>query len=310
MTDALDDIRRICGVLAFYADRLDCLREPSGSAAAIDADTQYLFEDRAEVPYSEISPWYRLVEPLYSELDTHLRAADHALCQQVFADSEIRSAEPKLHRIRAAYEYDKETDVARALVADRAAGTRLARMVDQQSYWTLTPDVICALSGCRNVAVMGSGPLPLTALAIASAIDGRVTCVEIETVGSQLGSQVVEFSRHADRVRSVAADAWDGVEYDDFDAVVATVLLGVSIRDERHQSKAAIAGRILESIPAGAPLIMRDPFDLGRLVYPPANLDLDRTTDFTRMDPERDPQQPWRLSFLILRQSAWKHDHA
>lgn len=310
MTDAVDDIRRLSGVLAFYADRLDRLRAPRGSAAAIDARSQYLFEDIAEVPYTDISPWYKVVEPIYGELDGHLRAADRTLCDRVFADPEIRSAEPKLHRLRAAYEYDKEADQARALLADRAAGAKLARLADRQSYWTLPPTVGRALAGCRNIAVLGAGPLPLTALAIASAINGRVACVEIDPVGSRLGARVIALSPHAHRIRCIAAGAEDLTDLDNFDAVVATVLLGVSLDGERHGSKAAIVGRILERLPAGAPLILRDPYGLGRLLYPTADLAPAGAFDLTRIDPARDPQQRYRSSFIILHSPGPKHGYA
>ncbi|MDJ0949994.1 MAG: nicotianamine synthase family protein [Alphaproteobacteria bacterium] len=304
---ALENIRELCGVLAFYADRLHLMRNPDGSAEASAYGANYLSDHLETAPYGGISPWYRVVEPIYAELDGHMQRADQALCDQVFADRAILAAEPKLHRIRACYEFDKEIEQARALLQGGDVGRTLAQMVEQQLFWTLVPAVADALAGCKSIAVFGSGPLPITALTMASALDSDLTCIEREATAFALGSKLIEQSRWADQIRNVAKSVDEVTDLGRYDAVVGTVLLGVSMKDNQHQPKDALIAHVLERMRPGAPLILRDPFDLGRLFYPPANLAASDALELARFDPESGPGLTYRSSFLILRKPSPEH---
>lgn len=48
-------------------------------------------------------------------------------------------------------------------------------------------------------------------------------------------------------------------------------------------------------------LIMRDPHDLGRLLYPPVNLNALPDLEVERLVAETGPDQPYRLSIIIGR---------
>ncbi len=307
---ALEKIRELCRVLAFYADRLHLMRDTEGSENGSAYGANYLSDHLETAPYGGIAPWYKVIEPIYAELDGHMQGADQALCDRVFADREILAAQPKLHRIRACYEFDKEVDQARAILEGGAVGTTLAHIVEQQLFWTLVPAVADALAGCKAIAVFGSGPLPLTALAMVSALGSEVTCIERDPTAFGLGSQLIELSPWSDRIRSMAASVDALTDLDRFDAIVGTVLLGVSMQDDHHQPKGGLITHILDRMRPGAPLILRDPFALGRLFYPPADLVPGDALNLARFDPESGPGLTYRSSFLILRRPRPEHRHA
>lgn len=307
---ALSEIRQLCQVLSFYSDRLGLMRDPERSAQPSAYGANYLSDGPDQEPYREIAPWYKVVEPLYAELDGLMQSADRSLHSLVFADRGILAVEPKLHRIRACYEFDKEIDEAQALLTGGDVGTKLTHMIEHQSFWTLPPAVIEALAGCKIVAVLGSGPLPLTALTIASALDSHVTCIEREPAAFEIGSRLIELSNCSKNIRSVAANVEELGDLGDYDAIAATVLLGVSLQDHHGEPKAALVEHILQRMRPGAPLILRDPFGLGRLFYPAANLVPADAIDLTRIDPESGPGLTYRSSFIIFRRSCSEQHHA
>jgi len=307
MTSTVAAIRGLCGALAFYADRLDLLRaKTSNGQLHIDGAT-YLADEGG---YGAISPWYRVIDPIYAELDAHVRRADRALCEAVFADPDILAIEAKLHRIRACYEFDKEFDQARAILESDDPGTTLAELVAEQAYWALAPGTRETLSEAGSIAVVGSGPLPLTALAIAASIGSPVTCIERDHAASALGRKMIEASGHGDLIDTVEAGVDDVEDLSRHGAVICAVLLGVSMSGKPSVPKAGIIERIVARSGPGTLTVLRDPFGLGRLFYPPADLDSEPALEIERHDPETGPDLPYRSSFLLIRRALAAEDHA
>jgi len=298
MSEDFEKITELCGALAFYANRLDGLRNSAATGCGEINGSTYLVDAAGA---NTITPWYRLVEPIYAELDAHVRGGTGDLCDRVFGDTLIQDIEARLHRLRACYELDKEILEAKAILDGANPGEALTRMTARQSYWTLTPDVRRVLAGCRNVAVIGSGPLPLTALAVAEDLGCRVTCIERDPSAFDLGTRLIAMTRHRDLIETVCADVDDMAVMTDFDAVFASVLLGVSVDAVDHSGKSEIVSRLMARAGAGTPLILRDPYGLGRLFYPPMDMSRVPALEIARLDPETGPDLPYRSSFLVIR---------
>ncbi len=298
MSGNLANISELCNALAFYANRLDGLRrgkvsdtpDVNGSTYLVDAAT-------ADI----ISPWYRVVEPIYAELDHFVRGAKGDLCDRVFDDSLIRDIETRLHRLRACYELDKEIDEAAAILNGKDPGAALTRMTGQQAYWTLTPGVREVLADCRNVAVIGSGPLPLTSLAVAAELGCRVTCIERDSLAYDLGTRLIAMTDYKDLIKTVCMDVDEMAVMSDFDAVLGSVLLGVSVDDLDHAAKDKVVLRMMDRADPDTPLVLRDPYGLGRLFYPAMDVAHVPSLDIRRLDPETGPDLPYRSSFLVIR---------
>lgn len=264
----------------------------------------YLSADEADMAYRSIVPWYKLIEPLYAELEALMQQADNAESAYVLAQEEINMLLARSYQIRAAYEFDKEMEEAKALLGADHPAQSLVKMVEHQSYWTLSDAVIKALQGARHVAVIGSGPLPLTALSIAAKTDCNVTCYERDVEAFDLGNQIVALSPDAGRITCLNENADGGPAFQEFDAVFTAVLLGVSLNDIDHRPKSETIGGLFDAMRPATPVILRDPYRLGALFYPPADIEHEEDMDVQRFDPQSGPGIPYRSSFLILRKCA------
>jgi len=203
-----------------------------------------------------------------------------------------------------AYEFDKEIDAAKSILNLEAPAQHLADIMDHQSYWILTEPVLKALKGAKNVAVIGSGPLPLTALGVAEQTDAAVTCFELDKDAFDLGNNIIAHSPQKPNITCLNQLAEGGEVFEKFDAVISAVLLGVDLDSPNHIPKSETLKAFLSAVPDNAPVILRDPFRLGSLFYPAAQTDQLSNVDVNRFDPSAAIGEPYRSSFLILRTSS------
>ncbi len=316
MSDALGRIRELCTVLGACAQSMDALRaaNPVGAVtyAVADGDAP-LWDGAVGSGASKINGacyWFDDIESVYGELDELIRYASNELCKSVFSDDRIRDLVPGIHRLRAAFERDKELIQARNLVQASDGRARLKRTVEQEAYWAMGDELRSALAGSRHILVAGSGPLPLTALCIGAALGGRVTCLERDTECHDLGQRLIAMSGHDDNVESVNADILDLADFDQYDTVVGVVLLGVGIGGDRDSTKAAIARHIITHMSPGTRMVLRDPHGLGKLLYPAVELDASVDVEVTRHVPEVGPTRPYRSGLVVAERRSPGSGHA
>ena len=254
--------------------------------------------------------WFDDIEPLYRELDELIRYASGELCESVLSDEQVRTLAPRIHRIRAAYERDRELIQARKLVNADDAQSRLKSTIDQESYWALGEELLRELDASRHILVAGSGPLPLTALCIGAALDVRVTCVERDAECHSLGQQLIGMSGLEEKFESINADILDLTNFDDYDAIVGVVLLGVGTEDHQTSTKAAIAQHIITHMLPGTRMVLRDPHGLGELLYPSVELGENADVDVTRHVPEVGLNRPYRSGLVVAERRSPDTDHA
>ena len=182
MSDAFDRILALATVLADSAKNLDELRaahpiDPATDTGAGDGDAP-LWGGTVGAQESKVngaSFWFNDIEPLYAELDQLIRYAPVALRKGIFSDAQVGALVADNHRIRAAYERDKELIQARNLVRADDGRTRLKKTIEHETYWALGEELRTALADSRRILVAGSGPLPITALCIGATLDVHVT---------------------------------------------------------------------------------------------------------------------------------------
>lgn len=300
MTDLVSSILSIASVLAFYADRLPLMRGSNTNEQELTRG--YLAADSTGMAYRSVRPWYKFVEPLYAELEMLMQTADDNECATLLKDPTLPPLMAKLHRTRAAYEFDKEMTEAENLLNEPDAAHALSAMIDHQSYWTLSQPVIEALKNAKQVAVIGSGPLPLTALALASKTSCHITCFERDQTAFEIGNQVLNLSPYSNRITRLNQGTTSSDAFTDFDVIFTTVLMGVSMDDEAHWSKAEAIETFFKAGRPNLSLIMRDPYRLGVLFYPSAGVESLPFVQTDRYDPQAGPGVPYRSAFLILRE--------
>lgn len=307
MTCNLETIRTICRVLVFYADRLGRLRASVEHAQNGPAAATYLSAARGS---SDDFPWYRVIEPIYEELDHYLRRTNQADCAALFEDRWILANEAKLHRLRACYEFDKEFDQARAVLRAANPTAAVSELIEDQLFWTLTPELCEMLAGSSRVAVLGSGPLPLTALALASTLGLHVTSIDRDGAAVGMASRLIEISGYGALIDTVEGGIDEIVLREPFDAIIGAVLIGVGVEDDTMVCKGKLVEEILALSRQDIPLAIRDPHALGRLYYPAAGLSRSTGLDIRRFDPETGPGLPYRSSMLLIRNTKPHRDHA
>lgn len=316
MSDTLRRIRELCGTLGSYAENLEDLRtdHPLGAGSASDAgDGAPLWGGTVGARPSKLngaSFWFDGIEPLYAELDELIRYASGDLFKNVFCDQRIRDLAPEIHRVRAAYERDKELVQARNLVDAEDARARLERMIEQEGYWALGEEMRRALDASRHVLVAGSGPLPLTALCIGATLDTRVTCVESDAECHALAMRLIATSGIDAGFECINADILELTAFDDYDAIVGVVLLGVGAAGNEAMDKKAVARHIVDHMSPGTRLVLRDPHGLGILLYPPVDLDASAGLEVTRHVPEVGPDRPYRSGLVIAERRGPDTAHA
>ena len=116
-----------------------------------------------------------------------------------------------------------------------------------------------------SVAVLGCGPLPLSALGYADALGCPVVGLDRDSAAVTLARQVAARVGAAG-VRFEQADASD-VGLTGYDAVVLAALVG-----ETPSAKTAILDRIARAMRPGAMLLARSARGLRTLLYPPVDL--------------------------------------
>ena len=307
MTPEHQRIRQICDVLASTALQLGKLRsfglEEEPEVRPFPPKLESFWGSTREDEHDEMSPetsyWYRAIEPLFEELERLIRMAPRQLCEAVIADPVIGFKAALLHQLRAAYEYDKEITLARAIAGSPAAESQLTRLIEQEAFWALSSELREALRGCRRIVIAGSGPLPLTALSIANELHVPVTAVECDTTAYDLGHKIIALAGYETRIHCVKSRIEQIAYLDHFDAVVGAVLVGVDTESNRHH-RSEIANRLVKALAPGAKLVVREPHGLGQLFHPPLDLEPADHYKSEFLLPQCSPSTPYRSGIAVL----------
>lgn len=316
MSDAAERILELCRALGTRARSMDPMRaEHPVSAAAcagIGGDAPLwggtVGADAARVNGEAL--WFHDIEPVYGELDEMIRFASAELHERVLADARVQALMPSLHRVRAAYERDKELLQARALAEAEDGAERLRRTIEDESYWALGEELREALGTSRRVLVAGSGPLPITALCIGATLDVHVTCVERDPECHALGKRLISMSGRGEHFESINCDILRMTDFGGYDAIVGVVLLGVGTTGEETGSKSTIARHIAARMRPGTRMVLRDPHGLGKLLYPSLDLGDEPGVRVRRLVPEVGPDHPYRSGLVIAERRASDVGHA
>jgi len=309
LSDALARIHELCGMLGVCAENMDALRAAHPVAAVNlpgEAGDAPLWGGTVGGDATKVNGefyWFDEIEPVYGELDQLIRYASAELHEGVLADQSIRALAPAIHRVRAAYERDKELIQARNLVQADDAREQLERTIEHESYWAMGEELRRALESSQHILVAGSGPLPLTALCIGATLGVRVTCVERDKECHTLGRKLIKMSSHADNFDCINADILDLMSFDAYDAIVGVVLLGVGTEGNKPSTKATIARHIINHMSPGARMVLRDPHGLGKLLYPSVDLAQTPGVQVTRHVPDVGPTRPYRSGLVIAERS-------
>ncbi len=197
----------------------------------------------------------------------------------VLADARVRAVTQRLRQLCAAGEFRLERCWARriAAAADPAGELRAFPYLD--NYRALAALEVQSLSGLlaagagagralARVCVLGSGPLPLTALLLARGLGASVEAVDRDAEATALARAVLRRLPGGRRVLVCSGEAADFAGVSSADLVVLAALVGVD-----PVEKQGVLARVADQMRPGAVLLVRSAHRLRTLLYPPITVD-------------------------------------
>ena len=228
-------------------------------------------------------------ERLFAELDALLFGVDDAFTDWILQHPDFGPIRERPHAVRAEYEYDRERDLARALVA---AGDEspLARFRSAGWYEEAHAFELAALApyAPERVLVVGAGPYPTTAISFMRAHPhAHVACVELRAEAYTLATQVARIS-DCEELEVIHADALKLRDFSDYDCVIVGTVVGVSELEKRR-----VVSHFLDHVPPSTLLVLRTAIGPGRIVYPSVDFrQLERVEYRVLVDP---PQETFTM---------------
>jgi nicotianamine synthase len=206
---------------------------------------------------------------LFGELVQAVLAAPDRHAAGVLAHPEVESRKSTIRALSAQGETALEHAWAEHIATAPDPGAALAAFPYLDNYHRLTALEVRLLTHAggtpTSVAVLGCGPLPLSAVGYADALGCPVVGLDRDPAAVSLARRVTTRLRSAG-VRFEQADA-ASVDLTGHDAVVFAALVG-----ETPSVKATILRKMADAMRPGAMLLARSARGLRTLLYPPVDL--------------------------------------
>lgn len=207
------------------------------------------------------------VDAAFSELVALCTSVPDSQAAAVRADPRVAAVERPLRRLCAEGEYLLEAHWAGRIATAGRPTAELERFPYLQNYRDLTALELHIVAGMRpgplRACVLGSGPLPLTALLTARALGSEVDAVDLDPHATRSAASVLGRLPDGHRVRTHQADARTFTGVARADLVVLAALVGLD-PEEKRAAVAAVADRMRP----GALLVVRSAHRLRALLYP------------------------------------------
>lgn len=203
-------------------------------------------------------------------LATRRRPAGQA--ERVLADPDVARLVPDLHRLCARGEYALERLWSRRVAAADDPWAVLQAFPYTGNYRDLTRLEVHALRGHlpaapRRVLFVGSGPLPLTSIMMATEHGVAVDNLDVDPEAVALGAASVA-ALGTPGVRFRAGDVLDTTDLGGYDAVCLAALVGLE-----PAAKARVLAHLRRHVEPGALLLARSAHALRALLYPVLDVD-------------------------------------
>lgn len=211
---------------------------------------------------------YAEQEGLFAKLDD-LLLSDEGLADWLIEHPRYQSLRPEFLLVRAAYEYERERVLAKAIIA---AGDEspLQAFRSTESYEGAHAFEFQALAPFhpKRFLVVGSGPFPTTALFFMRAFpQASVTCIERREEGCGLALEVARLCG-CEGLRVLHADALEITDFSDYDCVHVGTVVGVLDAEKRR-----VVEHFRRYVSPSALLVFRTAVGPGRIIFPSVDLD-------------------------------------
>lgn len=227
----------------------------------------HLTDQLAALPDLQPAP---RTDALFGDLVNTVLTAPEGQARAVLDHPDVSSRRDRLRELSARGETALEHVWAARITSAPDPRAELAAFPYLDNYRRLTALEVRLLRGWTgaspaSVAVIGCGPLPLSALGYADALGAPVVGLDRDGSAVRLAREVAARTGAAG-VRFEQADAADA-DLRGYDVVVLAALVG-----ETPTAKTAILERVAQAVRPGTLLLARSAHGLRTLLYPPVDL--------------------------------------
>ncbi|MEO1066999.1 MAG: nicotianamine synthase family protein [Pseudomonadota bacterium] len=203
-------------------------------------------------------------EALFAELDPILDTASDEIIESVLASSTFQAMKDTVHAIRAAYEYEREMELANDIIVQHNA--KVAEAFRSHDWYDTALDFetkALAPFKRKRILFVGSGPFPTSPMAFLRNNPGaKVTCMERYDDACEKARAVADIFGLPE-LEIINSDGAEVRDFSAFDCVIVGLVVGAV---DSH--KATIVEHFLTHVPDDALLCFRSADGSGQVIYP------------------------------------------
>ncbi|NBD34539.1 MAG: DUF433 domain-containing protein [Chloroflexi bacterium] len=177
-----------------------------------------------------------------------------------------------LRASRARYEYGDEAQWARRFAGHSSPVRGLSSYPNYEHYLKIVNFEMSRLTQAHpadfeQALMIGSGPLPMTALLLAQHFSLSVDCVDVNPEACALSREVIQALGLTQRVRVLQSDICDFTALAPYDVIFWAALAGIN-----EEEKARIARHLSRTLRTGQMIVVRSSRGVKKLIYAPVDL--------------------------------------
>lgn len=185
------------------------------------------------------------------------------------SNSLTQSQLTNLQRICSLSEFELEKYWAKQITKSKKTLLKLENFPYINNYRKLTKMEWHSLLSCskhndHNILFVGGGPLPLTAIILASEYDKKVTVLEKDHDAVNISSELVRRLDLSDKIDVIEKDALEFVEYNNFNVIMVAALAGIN-----KKTKESILSKIKSLSKIGTHVLARSSWGMREILYRP-----------------------------------------
>jgi uncharacterized protein (DUF433 family) len=177
-----------------------------------------------------------------------------------------------LRASRARYEYEDEAQWAQRFVGRSPPVRGLSCYPNYEYYLKIVNFEMSRLNQARSAGfeqalMIGSGPLPMTAILLAQRFNLSVDCIDVNPEACALSREVIQALSLTQRVCVLQSDICDFTALAPYDVIFWAALAGIN-----EEEKARIARHLSHTMRPGQMTVVRSARGVKRLIYAPVDL--------------------------------------
>jgi len=221
--------------------------------------------------YNFTPPVMNTLSGLFSELKLFIETIPNTAASTLLADPEIKRLIPSIRWLRAKYEIRVEKIQAHELLANNDLAAEINRIITMDFVGSSLFEPALSTwmkKSKRRCLVVGSGPLPTTALMLNKAYNLELTCLDRDQESCMISKEICQVVETEYSVQHIVADVYNWLDFSSYDIVFINGLVGVSKEVNGETEKNGILQHIRHNLTHNCLLIMRSGYGLARLFYP------------------------------------------